>query len=289
LEALIRAGAFDEFDANRAAHWAELQTALRIAEQHGKMAAAGQNDLFGLAVSETADVDDSQTYTSEVTPWTLKERLEAEKTVLGLYLTGHPIDQYDAELKKFIPKTIATALADMERARNGNKVKIAGLAIDIGIRYNKQGKSRGTAILDDNTARLEITAHREAFDTYQAMFAKENKDTVLVAEGSLAMDDYLNVPRLTVDRLYSYDHAREVYARNLSLIWTEEQSATNKIEILKTTLTPFKGGSCPVQISYQSNTSRATLALGDAWRVRIDDDLLQALKKLFADVDIKYK
>jgi DNA polymerase-3 subunit alpha len=80
-----------------------------------------------------------------------------------------------------------------------------------------------------------------------------------------------------------------VYARNLSLIWTEEQSATNKIEILKTTLTPFKGGSCPVQIVYHSHTTRATLALGDAWRVRIDDNLLQALKKLFADVDIKYK
>jgi DNA polymerase-3 subunit alpha len=288
LEALIRAGAFDEFDANRAAHWAELPTALRIAEQHGKMAAAGQNDLFGLAVSEEADVDDSQTYTTAVTPWSTKERLDAEKIILGLYLTGHPIDQYDAELKKFIPKTIAALLTDLERARNGNKVKVAGLAIDIGIRQNKQGKSRGTAILDDNTARLEITAHREAFDTYQAMFAKENKDTVLVAEGLLAMDDYLNVPRLTVDRLYSYDKARELSAKHLLLTWTAEQSAA-RINPLKTALTPFKGGSCPVQIAYHSNTTRATLVLGDAWRVRIADELLTTLKKLFADVDIKYK
>ena len=48
LEALIRAGAFDEFDNNRAGHLAELPTALRVAEQHGKMAQTGQNDLFSL-------------------------------------------------------------------------------------------------------------------------------------------------------------------------------------------------------------------------------------------------
>ena len=288
LEALIRAGAFDEFDDNRAAHLAELPTALRIAEQHGKMAAAGQNDLFGLAVSDDAAVDESQTYSTAVIPWSSKERLDAEKTVLGLYLTGHPIDYYNVELKKFIPKSIAALLSDLERSRNGNKVKVAGLAIDIGIRQNKQGKSRGTAILDDNTGRLEITAHREAFDTYQAIFTKENKDTVLVAEGSLAMDDYLNVPRLTIDKLYSYDKAREVYAKNITLTWTEAQSTTPIITPLKTLLTPFKGGSCPVHIMYSSNNTRATLVLGDTWRVRIADELQEGLKKLFAEVEIKY-
>jgi hypothetical protein len=89
--------------------------------------------------------------------------------------------------------------------------------------------------------------------------------------------------------LYSYDKARELSAKHLLLTWTAEQSAANKIIPLKTALTPFKGGSCVVQIAYSSNTTRATLALGDAWRVRIADELLTALKKLFADVDIKYK
>jgi DNA polymerase-3 subunit alpha len=289
LEALIRAGAFDEFDANRAAHWAELPTALRIAEQHGKMAETGQNDLFGLTVSEETVAENNDSYNSTVEPWSHKNRLEAEKSVLGLYLTGHPIDEYQTELKKFIPKTVATLLNELERSRNGNKVRVAGLAIDIGIRQNKQGKSRGTAILDDNTGRLEISAFREAFDTYQAMFNKDNKDTVLVAEGSLAIDEYLNVPRLTVDKLYNYNQAREVYARNLLLTWTAEQPAANIIEALKTTLTPFKGGACPIQIAYHSKTARATIALGEAWRVRIADELLKELMGLFTDVEIKYK
>jgi len=289
LEALIRAGAFDEFDDNRAAHMQELPTALKIAEQHGKMAAAGQNDLFGLAVSDKAEVDESQTYSTAVEPWTMKVRLDAEKTVLGLYLTGHPIDQYNAELKQFIPKNIAALLTGLEQSRNGIKVRVAGLAIDIGIRQNKQGKNRGVAILDDNTGRLEITAQREVFETYQAIFNKDNKDTVLVAEGSLAMNDYLNIPALTIEKLYTFDQAREVYARNLTLIWKENPSAARVIEPLKTALTPFKGERCPVMIEYSSEVARATLQLGDAWRVRPTDELLVQLKTLFADVTVRYK
>ncbi|MEI6707628.1 MAG: DNA polymerase III subunit alpha [Methylococcales bacterium] len=289
LEALIRAGAFDEFDDNRAAHLAELPTALRIAEQHGKMAAAGQNDLFGLAVSDDAAVDESQTYSTAVIPWSSKERLDAEKTVLGLYLTGHPIDYYAPELKDLGIKTIGVLLTELERSRGGMKVRVAGLAIDIGIRQNKQGKSRGTAILDDNTGRLEISAYAEAFDSYQGIFARDHKDALLIAEGVLTIDEYLNAPRLKMEKLYNMDQAREVYAKNISLLWTAKQPETHLIAELKTTLTPFKGGRCAVMIEYSSKTNRAILQLGEAWRVRPTNDLLTQLRALFAKVDIRYK
>lgn len=285
LEALIRAGAFDEFDDNRAAHLAELPTALRIAEQHGKMAATGQNDLFGLAVSDEAAVDDSQTYTTAVTPWLAKERLDAEKTILGLYLTGHPIDHYAAELKDLGIKSIGAWMTDLTRSRGGIKARVAGLAIDIGVRQNKQGKSRGVAILDDNTGRLEISAQHEVFDSYHSIFARDHKDALLIAEGVLAINDYLNVPQLKVEKLYSIDQAREVYARNLALTWTEN----SLISELETTLMPFKGGRCPVVIAYSSTFARVTLQLGDAWRVHPTDELLVQLKALYADAAVKYK
>ncbi len=289
LEALIRAGAFDEFDDNRAAHAQELATALRIAEQHGKMAAAGQNDLFGLAVSDEAAVDDSQTYTTAVTPWSAKERLNAEKLILGLYLTGHPIDYYALELKDLGIKNIGVLLTELERSRGGMKVRVAGLAIDINVRQNKQGKNRGTAILDDNTGRLEITAYNEAFDNYQGIFARDYKDALLIAEGTLAIDDYLNVPRLKVDKLYDIHQAREAYARNITLTWMAKQQADGFIAQLKATLTPFKGGRCPVVIEYSSAVARATLQLGEAWRIQPTDELLIQLKTLSAKAEIRYK
>jgi DNA polymerase-3 subunit alpha len=289
LEALIRAGAFDEFDDNRAAHTQELPTALKIAEQHGKMAAAGQNDLFGLAVSDNAAVDESQTYIMPVTPWSAQERLDAEKLILGLYLTGHPIDQYEQELKHFISKNIGILLTEVERSRGGMKVRVAGLAIDIGIRQNKQGKSRGAAILDDNTGRLEVTAYGEIYEVYQGIFARDNKDVLLIAEGTLAIDEYSNTPRLKVEKLYDIHQAREAYAKNITVTWVAKQQTNGLIAELSATLIPFKGGRCLVSVEYSSELARATLQLGEAWRVHPTDDLLTQLRVLFATVDVRYK
>ena len=282
LEALIRGGAFDEFDDNRAAHFEEIATAMKVAEQHGKMAETGQNDLFGLSDNEASTSESDESYSNDAKPWTIKERAEAEKAVLGFYLTVHPMQEYETELKKFIAKPITALLNDM---RGNNKVRVAGLAKDIGIRQNKQGKSRGVAILDDNSSQLEITAYREVFDEYQAIFNKEYKDSLIVAEGTLAMDDYLNIPRLTVDRIYTYNQAREVYAKSLNLTW--KPSIT--IGEIKTVLTPFKGGSCPIQILYCSKTARARIQLGDTWRVKITDELLTQLSALFESVEFEYK
>src|SRR5690554_5370886 len=68
LEALIRAGALDVFSTNRAAHMAELPVALKVAEQHGEMSETGQNDLFGLMVSDTNE-EDSEAYSTSAEPW----------------------------------------------------------------------------------------------------------------------------------------------------------------------------------------------------------------------------
>ena len=175
-------------------------------------------------------------------------------------------------------------MTDLERARsNGLKARVAGLAIDIGVRQNKQGKSRGVAILDDNTGRLEIAAQHEVFDNYQGIFSRDYKDAVLIVEGVLAINDYLNVPQLKVEKIYHIDQAREAYAKNLTLTWAVDNVMTE----LAAALIPFKGGRCPVVIEYSSVVARATLQLGDAWRVHPTDELLVQLKAF--DATVKYK
>ncbi len=179
LEALIRAGAFDEFDDNRAAHLAELPTVLKVAEQHGKMAQTGQNDLFGLAVN-VDHVDDAGAYATAVEPWSENERLAAEKLTLGLFLTGHPIAQYEPELKQITHGTIASLLADVERSRGKMEARTAGLVVEVRTRQTKQGKMMGFATIDDRTGRLEIAAFSDTYEKYRSIFSR---DSLLVAEG----------------------------------------------------------------------------------------------------------
>lgn len=270
-EALIKAGALDEFGSNRAAHFAELPTALKVAEHHARMKLAGQSDLFGLGGDETQEESENKIYENEVAPWSEKVKFSEEKSVLGLFLTGHPIDQYANELRQLVKRNLATRITEIIPERRSNPVRVAGLAIEIGTRQNKQGKSRGYAILDDNSARLEIVAHREIYDEFQTFFTAEYRDRLLVVEGNLLLDNYLNVPMLTVDKIYPIEQARKI----LQLTFKNEKPQFEKLaEILQ----PVKGGGTQVQVVYFGQSAKAILQLGEAWRVEANDELLHELR-----------
>ncbi len=271
-EALIKAGALDEFNPNRVAHLAELPTALKVAEHQSKMKLAGQCDLFGLGGGEANEEESATpTYATTVDAWSDKVRFTEEKAILGLFLTGHPIDQYADELRQLASKKLSQLINEISPNRRSMPVRVAGLAIDIGSRQNKQGKSRGFAILDDNTARLEIVAHRENYDDNKQFFTADYKDRLLIVEGNLAMDSYLHTPLLTVDRIYPIEKSRKTF----QLTFKNNNAQFEKLaDILQT----VKGGETVVQIDYFGVNARATLRLGNAWRVETTDELLHELK-----------
>jgi len=291
LEALIRAGAFDVFDDNRVSHLVDLPTALKVAEQHGKMLETGQNDIFGLAVDpENIEQDDENGYTKNVTPWEERERLAAEKKVLGLFLTGHPIDAYLAELKYMSHGTISSILQDVERSSAKMEVRIAGLLLGIRTRLDRKGRTMGFAVLDDKGGRLEVAFYSETFATFRDQL---KTDEVIIVEGSARIDNYSGFLSIVADKVYNMEQARECFARCLMIHWqvTESISGRQFIAKLSEFLQPFIGGQCPVVINYLSGSANSTVQLGDAWRVHPTDLLLQRLKS-FLDpgaVEIKYR
>ncbi|MGY6276859.1 DNA polymerase III subunit alpha [Methylomonas sp. MgM2] len=288
LEALIRAGALDSIDPNRAAHMAELTTALRVAEQHGKMALAGQNDLFGLG--DEIDEGEAEAYSAIVEPWTEKEKLEAEKQTLGLFLSGHPIAEYLPELKHITHGTLGSLEIDAGKARGKLEARVAGLVVELRTRQTKQGKTMGFATLDDRTGRLEVAAFSNVFEKYRNLLAK---DAILVAEGSLAIDDFSNSLRMTAEKLYSMEEAREMYARSITLNWNVAQCPAHNTfaDELKAILKPYVGGQCPIVIEYVTANDKAILQLGDDWRVQPSDELLIRLRRLSAAeaVEVRYQ
>jgi DNA polymerase III subunit alpha len=288
LEALCRAGALDSFDLNRAAHLAELPTALKIAEQHGKMMDTGQDDLFGLTEGAEAEQSESQSYQNFVEPWPEQEKLANEKITLGLFLSGHPIDHYESELKFITSGTIAQLRAEAERAKGRMEAKVSGLVVELRTRQTKQGKTMGFATIDDRTARMEIAAYSEAYEKYRSILAK---DSLIVAEGALSIDDYSGSLRLTVDSVYDIEQARANYARELQLRWHPEDETPEFFSDLQSSLLPFKGGACMVGINYVSPEASASLQLGDDWRVHPTDELISRLKRLpgVAQVEVRYR
>ncbi len=182
LEALIRAGAFDQLGVDRAILMASMPDAIQAAEQTANNASSGMMDLFGDVVPVNDAGGDVYGCTFEMygrgAP---SQRLEGEKDTLGLYVTGHPIDDYESELRQYVPNRIVDLKADKHNQ------SIAGLIVSLRTMKNKRGDNMAFVLLDDRSARIEVALFA---DTYSEHRERLIKDALVVIEGQVSFDDY---------------------------------------------------------------------------------------------------
>jgi DNA polymerase-3 subunit alpha len=303
LEALIRSGAADSMGGMRyrSTLMHQLPAAMQAADQSTRAKAAGQEDLFGLAdpaptaatrVAAEADAADADAADAKMMQETLPEwgeavRLTGERETLGLYLTGHPIAEYERELRPITSGRIADVGgakpvgAGGEEKGNpwrgpGRSVTVAGLVLEI----RKRG-GRTSFILDDRSGRLEVTMFE---DVYQQFRSLVSKDAILVVEGGLRWDDFIDDWRLSAKKIMDVDQAREQYARNLVLRWPAAKAkngdASKLVAALEQALKPSQGGRCNVAIRYATGDAAAILQFGEQWKVRPSRELIERLGSL---------
>ena len=294
MEALIKAGALDKLGPNRASLAARLQDAIQMADQYQQNARLGQDDLFGSAAEDDcmAPVD-----AIEVPEWDEELRLTQEKETLGLYLTGHPIERYERELRHFTdcPLGDLSDFADTGGSggnnyynkKNAKDYKLAGLMIGMRVRKTKTGGKIVSAVLDDRTARIEVRIFEEQFEKYSYLL---NKDKLIIVEGNVAYDDYFGGYRITAKSIYDITEARQRFAQRLEIKLNEQQASNGIVQELNQVLNPFREGDCPVWINYIKDGVMAKLSLGDNWRVQPSDELINRLHSLAGEqqVDIIY-
>jgi DNA polymerase-3 subunit alpha len=275
LEALAKSGALDSLGANRATLMNGIPSALQAAERSVHAQAAGQTALFGGADHES----ELEHVLTPVREWSKRERLDGERESLGLYLTGHPFDDFVEHCKHFTNGAIAKVLQSLPSSALPYQVRkeaiLAGVVVDVRRRGN-----RVSIILDDDTERIEVTMFDEVFAQAKHVIAKH---AVLIAEGQLKFDDFINGWRLTAKRIRSADDAIEEYARRLTIRWPSDSAGGELVREIQRVLKPFTRGRCEVSIDYRANGAEAALTLGDAWSVRCTRELRDQLTRLLGD------
>jgi DNA polymerase-3 subunit alpha len=305
FEALIRAGALDGLGAstedadagpNRATLMNLLPAAIQLAEQHHEQQAAGQADLFGALLDDPADAlePDPQIAAQTWPDWDEDERLLGEKETLGLYLTGHPVNRFDAELNVLVAQRIGDLLAsgaglsepNVTQLRGGDRDHrtVAGLVHQLQVRKSARGRM-ASLTLDDRTGRIEVTCFSDVFEEARELL---QPDAILVISGNLRPDEYTGGIGLIARSVQTLEQARAARAEYLSLTLDLSDPAAHaqgaeRVQQLHSLLQPYSGEGTPLRLTYRRPGCEGRLRFGDNWRVQPDDTLLKRLGQLLGD------
>jgi DNA polymerase-3 subunit alpha len=276
IEALIRAGAFDQIEPNRAALIASLGTALEAAEQVAR--SANQVSLFG---DDGADVVESEL--AQCAPWDLHARLSEEKLALGYFFSGHLFDAWRAEIRNFVTK----ALNRLEPSRDLQW--LAGVISGSRTMMTRRGKMQ-FVVLDDGTAQVEVSVFGELMEQHRHRL---RDDQLLIIQAKVTNDEYSGGMRVVAEQIYDLQLAREARAKALRIRLNGNADAA----MLKRMLNPYRAApengmsGTPVEIQYETETAFCTLRLDESWRVRLSDKLVAQLTTWtsLADIEVAYK
>ena len=270
VESLIRGGAFDSLESNRASLLASVNLAITAAEQ-GK-ANIAQNSLFGEEQTQKVDM-------VYMDPWTPQQKLQEEKAALGFYFSGHPFTFFEKRVRPFV-KTHIRELKPQEQT-----YLIAGVIVAIRIRMTARGKM-AIVTLDDAISRVDVVVGNELLTQSQRLV---QEDQLLIVEGRVSHDDFTGGIRVTARKLFDLATARNQFAHHLKISCNGQSDANKLREMLK----PYCGHPqhdlkrCRVKIDYHNDQGHVELLLGREWQVDLHDELIDGLTQWLSEENVK--
>jgi DNA polymerase III subunit alpha len=203
VEALIKAGAFDALHVDRASALASVGLAFDWADTQDVN--EHQGGLFDFDDSHAASTQEPALIRAE--PWSIKERLTAEKTALGFYLSGHLFEEYAPEVRQFCKRNIADLVDSREPQ------VLAGIVSDLRVINGNRGR---TAIfrLDDGSEYIEAVAAEELYDANRERL---REDELVIIQGKVQNDRFSNGLRLQCNAVWDLPSARARFGRYLSV------------------------------------------------------------------------
>jgi len=272
-ESLVKAGAFDTLGHPRKGLFLVHTDAVDSVLGTKKAEAIGQFDLFGGADSDGADTGDSA-FTIRVPDeeWDDKHKLALEREMLGLYVSGHPLNGVAHLLAMQVDTQIPAILGG--DVPNDTQVRVGGILAGVNRRVNKNGMPWASAQLEDLTGGIEVMFFPQTY----SMFGAEIADDAVVIVGAKVrvQDDRIS---LIANELVVPDFSNAQVDRPLAVSLPTRQCTIDKVSALKQVLARHPGTS-QVHLRLISGDRITTLELDQSLRVTPSSALMGDLKAL---------
>ena len=206
VEALIKAGAFDNLQLNRAALLASVERAFDFAS--ASEANANQGGLFDMMGEDAHGSSTQEPELVETMPWGVKERLTHEKVALGFYISGHLFDEVEREVRQFVKQRVENLMDSREPQL------LAGIVSDMRVINGQRGK---LAIfkLDDKSAVIEATADEATINTYRNTL---KDDELVIVMGKATPDRFSGGLRFSITQVWDLGQARCRFGKYLRVL-----------------------------------------------------------------------
>ncbi|WP_078312024.1 MULTISPECIES: DNA polymerase III subunit alpha [unclassified Mycobacterium] len=271
-ESLVKAGAFDSLGHSRKGLFLVQSDAVDSVLGTKKAEAMGQFDLFGGAGDDDADAANVFAIKVPDDEWEEKHKLALEREMLGLYVSGHPLNGVAHLLGRQTDTQIPTILEG--DIANDTQVRVGGILASVNRRVNKNGMPWASAQLEDLTGGIEVLFFPQAYSVYGAEIAD---DAVVLVNAKVAIrDDRIS---LIANDLVVPDFSQASDDRPVAVTLPTRQCTIDKVTALKQVLARHPGTN-QVHLRLISGERVTTLELDQSLRVTPSSALMGDLKAL---------
>ena len=278
IESFIKAGALDCLNANRRQLLLIYQQVMDSAAQKKKNAITGQMSLFDLMGE-----DDRRAYSitlPDVPELPRDQLLAFEKEVLGIYVSGHPLEEYEDFWRKQITATGSEFTYDEEiggvRIADQKRVVVGGILEEKTVKFTKSNQQMAFITLEDLTGSVEVIVFPKKYEEYGKYLQEDAK---LFVEGRTSAEDEKD-SRLICDKIWSFDEV----PRDIWIQFDTKELFEEKEALLRQYIYESDGKD---EIVIYVRDPRAIRRMGPALSVSADRELLDKLKAAFGDENVK--
>ncbi len=268
LESLIRAGALDSLGGNRAQLSEALDRALETGLRVSRDRERGQHGLFG----GPAELHAQEHPLANLSDWTMEQKLAGEKELLGIYVSGHPLDRWADKVTD-----LATHFTDkLEDLEKGVEVKLCAILTSVVRKTNREGKYWAAMKLDDRrgTADAMVFANR-----YEDLLSSIQEDAAVFIRASVLPEEG-GPPKLSIQEMVKLEDARVDLPSLISIrMWLKDESAADKVTALNE-LFGRKRGSTDVRLRLEKPRDFSIVLDVPNMKVRPDREFRAEIEKI---------
>jgi DNA polymerase-3 subunit alpha len=216
LESLIYAGALDCLHATRAQLFGSIDRALEFGSSFQKDRISGQvnlfDDLFSGPAEKGAVAVTPEPPLTDVAPWPYNQVLAMEKEYLSFYVSGHPLDRFQDEIRGFA--TISLKPESLSCVKDGSAVTAGGLITSVKPHVQRDGKPMAFLEIEDFDGSIELLVFGDAYEKFHNLLSE---DAMVLVHGTISKRDGDEKPKLRLDNCIALSDAREKLTRSVHL------------------------------------------------------------------------